>query len=221
MRRASLLMVGALVALTACQKPENSTSTPSMARSADATTSPGVGHDWTYRAPDLDPSSYKKLIIEPAQVYRGPGSDYDGLSPAEVESMAQTLPEETVKLLQAKGYVADQPGPGVARLRFTVVRISRTVPYLSTATRVIPLSAMINVARTAAGVGGSLTGSATIMIEVFDSTTDALLAAGQRELNPDTFDIEATLGTDETARAVARQVAEEILRRIEKINGKS
>jgi hypothetical protein len=37
-----------------------------------------------------------------------------------------------------------QPGPDVARLRFTLIVVSRTVPYVATATRIIPVGAAIN-----------------------------------------------------------------------------
>jgi hypothetical protein len=52
--------------------------------------------------------------------------------------------EETRAALGTTYPVVTQPGPGVARLRFTLIAVAETVPYVSTATRVIPIGAAVN-----------------------------------------------------------------------------
>ena len=82
--------------------------------------------------------------------------------------LAQKLPDETTRLLRSRDYLTTKPGPGVLKLRFTVLRVSSTVPYAATITRLIPMSALVNVGRDALGEGGSLTGSLTILVEARD-----------------------------------------------------
>ncbi len=59
--------------------------------------------------------------------------------------------EETKLALGSKYPVVTEPGPGVARLRFTIIGVTETVPYVSTATRVIPIGAAINLLSHGAG----------------------------------------------------------------------
>ena len=113
--------------------------------------------------------------------------------------------------------VVTTPGPDVARLRFTIAGVSETVPYVSTATRVIPIGAAINLLSQGAGRGGTLTGSVTYGIEAFDSQSGELVAAAVRRLTPGAFDISSTLGTKDTARAVARDAAGKLRARVDSL----
>jgi Protein of unknown function (DUF3313) len=62
-----------------------------------------------------------------------------------------------------------------------------------------------------------LTGSVTYGVEAFDSQSGELVAAAVRELTPGAFDLNATLGTEETARAVARDAAAKLRARLDAI----
>ena len=55
----------------------------------------------------------------------------------------------------------------------------------------------------------------TYGIEAFDSQSGQLVAAAVRELTPGAFDVGATLGTMETARAVARDAAAKLRARLD------
>jgi hypothetical protein len=91
---------------------------------------------WTYIAPGAQLAAYRRFILDPPRVFRGEGSGYGSLSETEIQEIARMFVEETP--------VVTQPGPEVARLRFTLIAVSETVPYVSTATRVIPIGAAIN-----------------------------------------------------------------------------
>ncbi|WP_027135894.1 DUF3313 domain-containing protein [Geminicoccus roseus] len=221
------LAAGGLLALVGCQSGSGGGGgadgpLPAGSETAQMKPEPGVSEGWTYRDPKFDPKSYSKVMVDPqAHVYQGEGADYGSLSPEEVQKLAQMIPEETIKLLRARDYMASEAGPGVLELRFTVLRVSSTVPYAATVTRLIPMSALVNVGRTALGEGGSLTGSLTILVEARDSETQKVLVATQRLVRPGTFDLESTLGTEQTARAVAQKVAENIVERMDRVAGGS
>ncbi len=148
-------------------------------------------------------------------MFRGEGSGYGGLSDAEVHQIAEMFVEETRVALGTAYPVVTRPGPGVARLRFTLIAVSETVPYVATATRVIPIGAAINLLKGSAGGSGTLTGSVTYGIEAYDAQSGELVAAAVRELTPGAFDLGATLGTEETARAVARDAAARLRARLD------
>jgi hypothetical protein len=181
-----------------------------------STEEPGA---WTYLDSTADLASYRRFILDPPRVHRSDPSSFAGLSDADVQAIAAMFVEETKRALGTKYPVVTTPGPGVARLRFTVLGVSKTVPYVSTAARVIPIGAAINLLSQGAGHGGTLTGSVTYGIEAFDSQSGNLLAAAVRRLTLGAFDISSTLGTMDTARAVAKDAAAKLRARLDAIQG--
>jgi len=191
------------------ERPQALADAPDLQASTDE---PGA---WTYIAPGARLSAYRRFILDPPRVFRGEGSGYGDLSEADVQEIARMFVDETRAALGDEYPIATQPGPDVARLRFTLIAVSKTVPYVSTATRVIPIGAAINLLKGGAGGSGTLTGSVTYGIEAFDSRSGQLLAAAVRELTPGAFDLGATLGTKETARAVAKDAAAKLRARLD------
>jgi hypothetical protein len=183
------------------ERPQGLAGAPGLQASLEE---PGA---WTYIAPGAQLRTYRRFILDPPRVFRGEGSGYGALSEADVQAIAQMFVEETRAALGTAYPVVTQPGPGVARLRFTLIAVSETVPYVATATRVIPIGAAINLLKGGAGGPGTLTGSVTYGIEAFDARSGELVAAAVRELTPGAFDLGATFGTMETARAVAKAAA--------------
>ncbi|MEK0084409.1 DUF3313 domain-containing protein [Benzoatithermus flavus] len=172
---------------------------------------------WTYIAPNAQLSAYRRFILDPPRIFRGEGSGYGDLSEADIQQIAQMFVDETRAALGPTYPIVTQPGPDAARLRYTLIAVSRTVPYVSTATRVIPIGAAINLLKGGAGGAGTLTGSVTYGIEAFDSQGGQLVAAAVRELTPGAFDLGATLGTMETARAVAKDAAAKLRARLDSL----
>jgi hypothetical protein len=174
---------------------------------------------WTYLDPNADLASYRRFILDPPRVVRSDPSSFAGLPDADVQAIARMFVEETRAAFGTTYPIVTTPGPGTARLRFTVLGVSKTVPYVSTATRVIPIGTAINLLSQGAGHGGTLTGSVTYGIEAFDSQSGKLLAAAVRRLTPGAFDISSTLGTMDTARAVARDAATRLRARLDALQG--
>jgi hypothetical protein len=96
--------------------------------------------------------------------------------------------------------------------------VEETVLYVSIVTRVIPVGAAINMVSSAAGGGGALTGSVTYALEAIDSEAGRVVAAAVRRLTPGAFDLSSTLGTKETARAVARDAAAKLRARLDSLH---
>ena len=219
-RPASMWLAAALLGLGACTAQTEKTDRPQglndSALLQASTEEPGA---WTYLDPNADLAAYRRFILDPPRVYRGDGASFGGLSDEQVEQIGAMFVEETKLALGSQYPVVTKPGPGVARLRFTIIGVTETVPYVSTATRVIPIGAAINLLSQGAGHGGTLTGSVTYGIEAFDSRTDKLLAAAVRRLTPGAFDISSTLGTMDTARAVAKDAAAKLRARLDAMHG--
>jgi Protein of unknown function (DUF3313) len=207
-RATSILVVAMLLVLGGCAAQTESVDRPMGVDPGVALQAsieePGA---WTYKAAGVDLAAYHRFILDPPRVFRGEGASFGDLSDAQVRQIGGMFVEETRKVLGTEYPVVTQPGPGVARLRFTIIGVTETVPYISTATRVIPIGAAINLLSQGAGRGGTLTGSVTYGVEAFDSQSGELVAAAVRRLTPGAFDISSTLGTMDTAQAVARDAA--------------
>jgi hypothetical protein len=71
-----------------------------------------------------------------------------------------------------------------------------------------------------AGKPGSFTGSVQVAFELRDSRTQELQFAAVRRRSPDALDIPATLSTEATVEAVARDVANSIRKGLDRANGR-
>ena len=215
-----LVIVGGALALAACAAQTQSVSKPEGLDVAGQMEQAKDEHGaWTYLDPAADLKSYTKFIIAEPKIYRGQGSSYGSLSDAELQQIAGMFAEELRKALEPTYPIVDKAGPGVATIQVTLIGVTSTVPYVSTATRLIPIGAAINLLSTGAGAGGTLTGSVTYGIEAKDSVSGTTLGAAIRELTPGAFDLSSTLGTLDTARAVARDAAAKLRARLDKLHG--
>jgi hypothetical protein len=178
------------------------------------------GRAWTYVAPGAQLQACQRFILDPLRVFHGAGSGHGSLAEADIGAIARMFVEETRAALGTACPVVTLPGPSVARLRFTLIAVSETVPCVPPATRVIPIVAAINLLKGGVGGSGTLTGSVTHGIKAYDARTGERVAAAVRELTPGAFDISATLGTQETARAVARDAAAKLRARLDDLDGR-
>ncbi len=219
--RRGLIAAGATtLALAGCAAQSQSTSQPNagitgVALTENAKEAPGA---WSYIAQGVDLRKYTSFIIDPPVVYRGEGSSFGDLSDEDVQKIAQMFVDQTKAALGTKFPVVTKPGPHTARLTFTLVEVSSTIPYVSTATRIIPISAAINLVKGATVGGGTLTGGVTYAVEARDSETGTVVAAAVRHLTPGAFDIEATLGTMDTAEACAKEAATMLRKRLDSLH---
>lgn len=221
MRRSHHWLIGfGLLALCACAAQTESVDRPPTGAVAETLEPDQAEHGaWTFMAPDVDLKKYTSFILEPPKIYRGEGASYpSNFSEADREEVAQYFVDEARKALEPEYPVVTEPGPDVARLRFTLIGVEHTVPYASTVTRVIPIGAAINMVSSAAGGGGTLTGSVTYAIEALDSESGEVVAAAVRRLTPGAFDLSSTMGTKETARAVARDAAAKMRARLDALH---
>jgi hypothetical protein len=171
---------------------------------------------WTYAQPRDVFTKYRTVIVEPTTVYTGPDSQFDGdMSAAERAKFAAIL-TDALRSELAKSF----PSPARAqadtlRLKVTLLGAEKTKGGLATATRVTPIGFGLSAVKSALGKGGSLTGSVLVAVELYDARTNELLLAAVRRRSPDALDIPATLGTEETVKAVAREFADTARKRLE------
>lgn len=175
---------------------------------------------WTYAQPKSVFAKYRTVIVEPTTVYNGPDAQFDGsISMADRQKFANVVTNE-IRAELAKTF----PAPARAqadtlRLKVTLLGAEKTTGGVATATRVTPLGFATSAVKSALGKKGSFTGSLLYAVEVFDGSTNELLLAAVRRRTPDPLDVPATLGTDETVKAIAREFADGARKRLEDLTG--
>ncbi len=175
---------------------------------------------WTYAQPRAVFAKYRSVIVEPTAVYNGPDAQFDGDISAADRAKFAAIVTDALREELAKSFPAPaQAQADTLRLKVTLLGAEKTKGGLATATRVTPIGFGLSAVKSALGKGGSLTGSVLVAVELYDAKTNELLLAAVRRRSPDALDIPATLGTEETVKAVAREFADTARKRLEDLTG--
>lgn len=113
---------------------------------------PVDGIDGTLRYIDTsaDLRPYNKVMIDPVQIFTNPNPEYRGLQPDALKRMTDAFHGAFVGALAGGYQVVNKPGPDVMRIRLAITGVQPTKPDMGV-TDFIPIKALFNVARSAAG----------------------------------------------------------------------
>lgn len=113
---------------------------------------PVEGIDGTLRYIDTSANlrPYTKVMIDPVQVFLTPNPEYKGLEPDALKRMSDAFHSAFLGSLVSGYQVVNKPGPDVLRLRLAITGVQAVKPAMG-ATDFIPIKAIFNVAREAAG----------------------------------------------------------------------
>lgn len=113
---------------------------------------PVEGREGAYRYVDRSTSirSYKKVMVEPVQVFLTQDPEYKGLQPDAMARMTDAFRKEFVGALASGYQVVNAPGADVLRVRLAITGVQPTRPDLNPVD-FLPIKAAFNVAREAAG----------------------------------------------------------------------
>lgn len=113
---------------------------------------PVEGIDGTLRYIDTSANlrPYTKVMIDPVQIFTNPNPEYHGLQPDALKRMTDAFQSAFVGALVGGYQVVNKPGPDVIRIRLAITGVQPTRPDLGV-TDFIPIKAVFNVARSAAG----------------------------------------------------------------------
>ncbi len=79
-----------------------------------------------YIDPEADFSPYLNVIVDPVVVWRGKGSDFSGVTPEDLDSLARDLESSMREQLAHEFQVLDEPATGTLRLRIALVEVKRS-----------------------------------------------------------------------------------------------
>lgn len=131
---------------------------------------------WT--DPAVDFSKYKAILFERIRVQLDPASS--AVDPNDLKALTDYFHQALVKAVQPPYPITDQPGPGVLRVRITLVDLLATNTAMSVVVLATPyatLPDMISGAASGGGVGSApYLGRTGIAVTFLDGETSAVVA---------------------------------------------
>jgi hypothetical protein len=146
-----------------------------------------------YDTPSFDRGKYHGILIDPADLYRGPDADFGSTSVADQEMIAAKLTSEFRRVLAPDFNVVGAPGPGIVRVHMTVMGINASHPVLSTALRLTPVGLVMSAGHTVRDKPANFVGSINVAGVVYDSVSGQVLVAAQSIVSPAALDLTSGL----------------------------
>jgi hypothetical protein len=157
-------------------------------------TSDSSGRMPYHYATQVDWRAYNKVIIEPVVIYRGADHQFGDMPDEERASLARTMQTRFAERLGSRFTVTNQRAPNTLRVRLTLTGAAITMPVIGTLSRFDIGGAVYNGVQAARDGEGSMTGSVSYAVEIFDAANARLLGAFVSKQYPAPYDVKATVG---------------------------
>jgi hypothetical protein len=179
-----------------------------------------TGGTLVWRAPGIDPHAYRGLYVAPTAVYDGADADWGGMDAAVRQRVAAALTEEARKALRASGRrVVTQPAPGTVTFQMTLASIAATHGVAANVLKVTPVGLGLTLAKSAAGLPASFTGSITVAGKLTETDGGRALAGFVARVSPLALDPRTLGGTEDTAMLAAEKGAKDFAAAVSKAMG--
>lgn len=128
-----------------------------------------------FQKPGADLASYRKVLIDPIEIWVAPDSEYQGLDADESKKITDALRQALLNELEPDYQVVDEPGAGVLGLRLAITNV-----HLRTKKRGLlgytPIGFVVTSAANMAGLRTELD-QAIIEAELLDGSSNEQLGA--------------------------------------------
>lgn len=166
------------------------------------------GGTLTYRSPDADIHAYRGIHVLAAKIYDGTDAEWGAADPAMRQRIADKLTTEYQRALREHGrIVLAESAPGSVTLELTLAGVTSTNGVAANAIKLTPVGMALTLAKSAAGLPASFTGSITVAGKLTDSRTGALVAGFVARDSPTAIDPRTVGGTEDTAMLAASKSA--------------
>jgi Protein of unknown function (DUF3313) len=179
-----------------------------------------IGGTLVYRAPDIDPRAYRGIYVAPAAIYDGTDAEWGGMDSAARQRVAARLTREAVRALRASGrQVLGAPTANSVTFQMTLASIASTHGVAANVLKVTPIGLGLTLAKSAAGLPASFTGSITVAGKLTESSSGKPLAGFVAKVSPVALDPRTLGGTEDTAMLAAEKGADEFSAAVSKAMG--
>lgn len=168
---------------------------------------------YRYKVP-TDWKQYDKIIVEPVVLYRGADNHFVKMSETDKAALAGYMQSQFTETLKQRFAIVTMPAPGTLRLRLTLTGGRTTAPVLGPLSHIDVAGGAYNTVQAVRGKEGSMTGSTSYAVEVYDAMSNHLLLAYVSKQYPNAMNIGASFGSMAAARVGVRKGAEDLLAQI-------
>jgi len=133
------------------------------------------------RVAQIPPNTYKKFMLDPVLVFRGPHSKMEGISQHQAQLMADTFYALIYQELSKDYEMVDKPGPDALRAQVAITHLEESWPMLDVVSTIpAPMNAFAlgSMLKNVATGKPAFKGEAVIEAKVTDSQTGEVLRAG-------------------------------------------
>jgi hypothetical protein len=132
-----------------------------------------------YLTPDRSKAkTYNKILLEPVEVWRGEKSDAKNMDKEDAQYLSHYLWSRLHEELRKDYQMVNEPGPDVMRMRVAITEAGKGVPMLDNITSVHPGTLLMSKGKKTLAGTETFVGKASAEVEVTDSQSGELLAAG-------------------------------------------
>lgn len=121
--------------------------------------------------------SYKKVWLEPVQVWRGEKSDAKDMDKEDAEYLSQFLWTKLDEEFRKDYQMVQSPGPDVMHVRIGITEAGKNVPVVDNLTAAYPAAMVLSKGKKYISSTESFVGKSSIEAEATDSQTGEVLAA--------------------------------------------
>ena len=133
------------------------------------------------RVAQIPPGTYKKFMLDPVLVFRGPHSKMEGISQHQAQLMADTFYALIYQEVSKDYEMVDKPGPDTLRAQVAITHLEESWPMLDVVSTIpAPMNALAlgSMLKNVATGKPAFKGEAVIEAKVTDSQTGEVLRAG-------------------------------------------
>jgi hypothetical protein len=138
---------------------------------------PPGGAKMRWLKPGVDFARYNRLILDNVVFFFAPDSEYKGMDPQELKSLADAFRQQLANSLKKKYPIVALPGPDVARIRFAITDLRQNRPVLSDIASDGPIGLGKEDTKNRVAASWSGSGATEAEVLVFDSLTQEVVAA--------------------------------------------
>ena len=208
-RTATLALCAALAACSTLQPvPYSGVASSSKLRMNQRDTSGRMPYE--YKA-DINWARYTAFIIDPVVVYNGADNQFEKISDEDKESLAQYMQAEFANKLSKRFRNSVVPGNETLRVKLTLTGAKANTNVLNTMMHFDLLGGPYNAVQAVRNKEGMMSGSVSFAVEIYDSSTNALLGAYVAKQYPNAWNLPAGMGSMAAAEVGVQKGAEQLV----------
>ena len=160
---------------------------------------------------DINWSRYTAFIVDPVVIYRGTDNQFEDISDADRKYLAGYMQTQFTEKLMTRLKNSRTPGDDTLRIKLTLTGAKANTAFLSTFSRFDLVGGPYNAVQAARGKEGAMTGSVSFAVEIYDSSTNALLGAYVAKQYPNAWNLKAGMGAMSASEVGIQKGADQLM----------